>query len=164
MISRRTGQIVLVNNIQGKLGIPFRTACKLLRQRHFVLGCLSYKTRDVVSSTRHVVTREGASGDETVLLVFLSSLQFPFLSTWHAGDHGSLSPRSSCPHRRSGPALAEHSTIRASRNGRTALAQMPFTRKDALEGQERLQPRKRRWAHITQWQRDGNFGGRRGGE
>ncbi|XP_004398489.1 PREDICTED: dehydrogenase/reductase SDR family member 7C isoform X2 [Odobenus rosmarus divergens] len=26
MISRRTGQIVLVNNIQGKLGIPFRTA------------------------------------------------------------------------------------------------------------------------------------------
>ena len=29
MISRRTGQIVLVNSIQGKIGIPFRAACKL---------------------------------------------------------------------------------------------------------------------------------------
>jgi hypothetical protein len=33
MISRRTGQIVLVNNIQAKFGIPFRTACKSLRQK-----------------------------------------------------------------------------------------------------------------------------------
>lgn len=28
MISRRTGQIVLINSIQGKIGIPFRAACK----------------------------------------------------------------------------------------------------------------------------------------
>lgn len=29
MISRRSGQIVLINSIQGKIGIPFRAACKL---------------------------------------------------------------------------------------------------------------------------------------
>lgn len=41
MISRRTGQIVLVNNIQAKFGIPFRTACKSLRQNRGVLAvCL----------------------------------------------------------------------------------------------------------------------------
>ncbi|XP_070592036.1 dehydrogenase/reductase SDR family member 7C [Erythrolamprus reginae] len=36
MISRRTGQIVLVNNIQGKLGIPFRAAYSA--SKHAALG------------------------------------------------------------------------------------------------------------------------------
>uniref|UniRef100_A0A4X1VDA9 Dehydrogenase/reductase SDR family member 7C n=1 Tax=Sus scrofa TaxID=9823 RepID=A0A4X1VDA9_PIG len=36
MISRRTGQIVLVNNIQGRLGIPFRTA--YAASKHAALG------------------------------------------------------------------------------------------------------------------------------
>ncbi|KAG8128971.1 hypothetical protein E2320_015705 [Naja naja] len=36
MVSRRTGQIVLVNNIQGKLGVPFRTAYSA--SKHAALG------------------------------------------------------------------------------------------------------------------------------
>ncbi|XP_061472381.1 dehydrogenase/reductase SDR family member 7C isoform X2 [Rhineura floridana] len=36
MISRRTGQVVLVNNIQGKLGVPFRAA--YAASKHAVLG------------------------------------------------------------------------------------------------------------------------------
>lgn len=36
MISRRTGQIVLVNNIQGKLGVPFRAA--YAASKHAALG------------------------------------------------------------------------------------------------------------------------------
>ncbi|XP_013912759.1 PREDICTED: dehydrogenase/reductase SDR family member 7C [Thamnophis sirtalis] len=36
MISRRTGQIVLVNNIQGKLGVPFRAAYSA--SKHAALG------------------------------------------------------------------------------------------------------------------------------
>uniref|UniRef100_A0A8C6E1X5 Dehydrogenase/reductase SDR family member 7C n=1 Tax=Moschus moschiferus TaxID=68415 RepID=A0A8C6E1X5_MOSMO len=54
MISRRTGQIVLVNNIQGKLGIPFRTA--YAASKHAALGffdCLRAEVEeyDVVVST-----------------------------------------------------------------------------------------------------------------
>ncbi|KAM6164432.1 dehydrogenase/reductase SDR family member 7C [Rhynchocyon petersi] len=54
MISRRTGQIVLVNNIQGKFGIPFRTA--YAASKHAVLGffdCLRAEVEeyDVVVST-----------------------------------------------------------------------------------------------------------------
>ncbi|XP_036691344.1 dehydrogenase/reductase SDR family member 7C isoform X1 [Balaenoptera musculus] len=54
MISRRTGQIVLVNNIQGKLGIPFRTA--YAAAKHAALGffdCLRAEVEeyDVVVST-----------------------------------------------------------------------------------------------------------------
>ncbi|XP_006898622.1 PREDICTED: dehydrogenase/reductase SDR family member 7C [Elephantulus edwardii] len=54
MISRRTGQIVLVNNIQGKFGIPFRTA--YAASKHAVLGffdCLRAEVEeyDVVIST-----------------------------------------------------------------------------------------------------------------
>ncbi|XP_007522704.1 dehydrogenase/reductase SDR family member 7C [Erinaceus europaeus] len=54
MISRRTGQIVLVNNIQGKIGIPFRTA--YAASKHAVLGffdCLRAEVEeyDVVVST-----------------------------------------------------------------------------------------------------------------
>lgn len=37
MISRRTGQIVLINSIQGKLGIPFRAACKLCIVKMYIL-------------------------------------------------------------------------------------------------------------------------------
>ncbi|XP_053148041.1 dehydrogenase/reductase SDR family member 7C isoform X3 [Hemicordylus capensis] len=36
MISRRTGQVVLVNNIQGKLGVPFRAA--YAASKHAALG------------------------------------------------------------------------------------------------------------------------------
>lgn len=32
MMSRRSGQIVLVNSIQGRLAIPFRSSCELLRR------------------------------------------------------------------------------------------------------------------------------------
>uniref|UniRef100_A0A8C9KLT4 Dehydrogenase/reductase SDR family member 7C n=1 Tax=Panthera tigris altaica TaxID=74533 RepID=A0A8C9KLT4_PANTA len=54
MISRRTGQIVLVNNIQGKLGIPFRTA--YAASKHAALGffdCLRAEVEeyDIVVST-----------------------------------------------------------------------------------------------------------------
>ncbi|XP_006177009.1 dehydrogenase/reductase SDR family member 7C isoform X1 [Camelus ferus] len=54
MISRRTGQIVLVNNLQGKLGIPFRTA--YAASKHAALGffdCLRAEVEeyDVVVST-----------------------------------------------------------------------------------------------------------------
>ncbi|TEA35304.1 hypothetical protein DBR06_SOUSAS2810188, partial [Sousa chinensis] len=54
MISRRTGQIVLVNNIQGKLGIPFRTA--YAAAKHAALGffdCLRAEVEeyDVIVST-----------------------------------------------------------------------------------------------------------------
>ncbi|XP_006863484.1 PREDICTED: dehydrogenase/reductase SDR family member 7C [Chrysochloris asiatica] len=54
MISRRTGQIVLVNNVQGKFGIPFRTA--YAASKHAVLGffdCLRAEVEeyDVVVST-----------------------------------------------------------------------------------------------------------------
>uniref|UniRef100_A0A4X1VAU0 Dehydrogenase/reductase SDR family member 7C n=1 Tax=Sus scrofa TaxID=9823 RepID=A0A4X1VAU0_PIG len=53
MISRRTGQIVLVNNIQGRLGIPFRTA--YAASKHAALGffdCLrEVEEFDVVVST-----------------------------------------------------------------------------------------------------------------
>ncbi|XP_057572253.1 dehydrogenase/reductase SDR family member 7C isoform X1 [Hippopotamus amphibius kiboko] len=54
MISRRTGQIVLVNSIQGKLGIPFRTA--YAASKHAALGffdCLRAEVEeyDVVVST-----------------------------------------------------------------------------------------------------------------
>ncbi|GAB5580519.1 dehydrogenase/reductase SDR family member 7B isoform X3 [Prionailurus iriomotensis] len=54
MITRRTGQIVLVNNIQGKLGIPFRTA--YAASKHAALGffdCLRAEVEeyDVVVST-----------------------------------------------------------------------------------------------------------------
>ncbi|XP_066120394.1 dehydrogenase/reductase SDR family member 7C [Saccopteryx bilineata] len=54
MISRRTGQIVLVNTIQGKLGIPFRTA--YAASKHAALGffdCLRAEVEeyDVVVST-----------------------------------------------------------------------------------------------------------------
>ncbi|KAI4533317.1 hypothetical protein MG293_016336 [Ovis ammon polii] len=54
MISRRTGQIVLVNNIQGKLGIPFRTA--YAASKHAALGffdCLRAEVEEyhVVVST-----------------------------------------------------------------------------------------------------------------
>ncbi|XP_004712065.1 dehydrogenase/reductase SDR family member 7C isoform X2 [Echinops telfairi] len=54
MISRRTGQIVLVNNIQGKFGIPFRTA--YAASKHAALGffdCLRAEVEeyDVVVST-----------------------------------------------------------------------------------------------------------------
>ncbi|XP_014719625.3 dehydrogenase/reductase SDR family member 7C isoform X1 [Equus asinus] len=54
MISRRTGQIVLVNNIQGKLGIPFRTA--YAASKHAALGffdCLRAEVEeyDVLVST-----------------------------------------------------------------------------------------------------------------
>ncbi|XP_042637880.1 dehydrogenase/reductase SDR family member 7C [Orycteropus afer afer] len=54
MISRRTGQIVLVNNIHGKFGIPFRTA--YAASKHAVLGffdCLRAEVEefDVVVST-----------------------------------------------------------------------------------------------------------------
>ncbi|XP_049491333.1 dehydrogenase/reductase SDR family member 7C-like [Panthera uncia] len=54
MISRRTGQIVLVNNIQGKFGIPFRTA--YAASKHAALGffdCLRAEVEeyDIVVST-----------------------------------------------------------------------------------------------------------------
>ncbi|ERE69451.1 dehydrogenase/reductase SDR family member 7C-like protein [Cricetulus griseus] len=54
MISRRTGQIVLVNNIQAKFGIPFRTA--YAASKHAVMGffdCLRAEVEeyDVVVST-----------------------------------------------------------------------------------------------------------------
>nr|XP_004663194.1 dehydrogenase/reductase SDR family member 7C [Jaculus jaculus] len=54
MISRRTGQIVLVNNIQAKFGIPFRTA--YAASKHAALGffdCLRAEVEeyDVVVST-----------------------------------------------------------------------------------------------------------------
>ncbi|XP_004594803.2 dehydrogenase/reductase SDR family member 7C [Ochotona princeps] len=54
MISRRTGQIVLVNSIQGKFGIPFRTA--YAASKHAALGffdCLRAEVEeyDVVVST-----------------------------------------------------------------------------------------------------------------
>uniref|UniRef100_A0A8C3WX21 Dehydrogenase/reductase SDR family member 7C n=1 Tax=Catagonus wagneri TaxID=51154 RepID=A0A8C3WX21_9CETA len=54
MISRRTGQIVLVNNIQGRLGVPFRTA--YAASKHAALGffdCLRAEVEefDVVVST-----------------------------------------------------------------------------------------------------------------
>ncbi|KAI2581382.1 DHRS7C isoform 1 [Pan troglodytes] len=54
MISRRTGQIVLVNNIQGKFGIPFRTT--YAASKHAALGffdCLRAEVEeyDVVIST-----------------------------------------------------------------------------------------------------------------
>lgn len=38
MISRRTGQIVLINSIQGKIGIPFRAACKLCIAKMYILA------------------------------------------------------------------------------------------------------------------------------
>nr|XP_005907606.1 PREDICTED: dehydrogenase/reductase SDR family member 7C isoform X3 [Bos mutus] len=52
MISRRTGQIVLVNNIQGKLGIPFRTA--------FFFRKLTYGTHpvDVAEEVMRTVRRK----------------------------------------------------------------------------------------------------------
>lgn len=37
MISRRTGQIVLINSIQGKIGIPFRAACKLYIAKTYIV-------------------------------------------------------------------------------------------------------------------------------
>ncbi|XP_053426478.1 dehydrogenase/reductase SDR family member 7C isoform X1 [Nycticebus coucang] len=54
MVSRRTGQIVLVNNIQGKFGIPFHTA--YAASKHAALGffdCLRAEVEeyDVVVST-----------------------------------------------------------------------------------------------------------------
>ncbi|XP_013004157.1 dehydrogenase/reductase SDR family member 7C isoform X1 [Cavia porcellus] len=54
MISRRTGQIVLVNSIQGKFGLPFRTA--YAASKHAALGffdCLRAEVEeyDVVVST-----------------------------------------------------------------------------------------------------------------
>ncbi|XP_028636017.1 dehydrogenase/reductase SDR family member 7C isoform X2 [Grammomys surdaster] len=54
MISRRTGQIVLVNNIQAKFGIPFRTA--YAASKHAIMGffdCLRAEVEeyDVVVST-----------------------------------------------------------------------------------------------------------------
>ncbi|XP_054997240.1 dehydrogenase/reductase SDR family member 7C isoform X2 [Sorex araneus] len=54
MLSRRTGQIILVNNIQGKFGIPFRTS--YAASKHAVLGffdCLRAEVEeyDVVVST-----------------------------------------------------------------------------------------------------------------
>lgn len=76
MISRRTGQIVLVNNIQAKFGIPFRTACKSLKQKRGVLAVcfVSEQASIVVSRLDEGLygIRDSSSRDEMGLLGSLS--------------------------------------------------------------------------------------------
>lgn len=53
MISRRTGQIVLINSIQGKIGIPFRAACKL----HWAKMCILMHKMWIFHVTDNLVER-----------------------------------------------------------------------------------------------------------
>uniref|UniRef100_A0A8C2VCM8 Dehydrogenase/reductase SDR family member 7C n=1 Tax=Chinchilla lanigera TaxID=34839 RepID=A0A8C2VCM8_CHILA len=84
MISRRTGQIVLVNSIQGKFGLPFRTA--YAASKHAALGffdCLRAEVEeyDVVVSTvsptfirSHRVYPEQGNWDASIWKFFFRKL------------------------------------------------------------------------------------------